>query len=331
MSTGPQPRRSCTFAASAAALLLLAAPLDAQRPELAPAVQLFDRGQFAEAKPLFVAAAQRDPRNAEAHYYLGRVAMHDGALADATRALERATALDATRSVYFEWLGNAYGLQARRANVLKQAGLARKTIGAWDRAVALDPGNLDARANRMQYYLEAPGFLGGSEDKAVAEAAEIRRRDPYRGALATAVLHERKKRYADAERTYLDAIRQFPDSLGLRYRLGFGYQAIKQWDKAFAVWDDLLRVRPGEAGALYQVGRTGALSGQRLDRAEQALREYLRTTRGPTDPPAGAAHYRLGMVLEQRGDRAGARTEYEAALRLDPAHKDAKAALKKLE
>jgi tetratricopeptide (TPR) repeat protein len=313
-----------------AALFVAALPLRAQRPDLAPAVQLFERGQFAEARPLFAAAATRDPLNAETHYYLGRIALHDAAAEVATRELERATQLAPDRSVYFEWLGNAYGSQAQRANMLKQAGLARKTIAAWDKAVALDPDNLRARENRVQYYLQAPGFLGGSEDRAAAEAAEISRRNPYFGALATARLHEQKKRYDDAERTYLAAVRQFPDSMAVRYRLGFGYQALKQWDKAFSVWDEMLRLRPAEAGALYQVGRTGALSGQRLERAEQALRQYLRAAPGPGDPPAAAAHYRLGMVLQQKGDRAGARAEYEAALRLDPAHNDAKAALKKL-
>lgn len=319
--------RSVTLAAG----LLLALPVGAQDIDLAPAVRLFESNQVAEARPLFVDAARRDPRNAAAHYYLARIAMHEDRLDEAARAAERATRLDPRRSLYFEWLGNAYGRAAQRASMLKQAGLARKTIGAWDRAVRLDPNNLKARENRMQYYLQAPGFLGGGEDRALAEAAEIRRRDAYRGVLATATLHEAKKRFADAERTYLEGVRQFPDSMGLRFRLGLGYQALKQWDKAFAVWDETLRRRPAEPRALYQVGRTGAMSGQQLDRAEGALRRYLALpAHAPEDPPPAAAHYRLGMVLQHKGDRAGARAAYEAALRLDPAHEDAKAALQKL-
>ena len=310
--------------------LLLAPTLGAQGAGLAPAVRLFESGRTAEAKALFAAAVQREPGNAEAHYYLGRIAMRANALGDATRELERATRLDGSRSVYFEWLGNAYGSQAQRANVLKQPGLARKTIAAWDRAVALDADNLEARENRVQYYLQAPGFLGGGADRAAAEAAEVRRRNPYRGALLTARLHERDKRHADAQRVYREAAVRFPDSLGVRYRLGYGYQATRQWDEAFAVFEAMARERPGEAGALYQIGRTGALSGQRLDAAERALRQYLRTTPGADEPPLAAAHYRLGMVLAHGGDAAGARREYEAALRLDPAHREARAALQKL-
>ena len=318
------------FTVLAATLLLLAPPLRAQGIDLAPAVRLFESDRTAEARPLFVDAARRDPRNAAAHYYLARIAMHENRLDEATREAERATQLDPRRSLYFEWLGNAYGRAAQRANMLKQAGLARKTIGAWDRAVELDAENLQARENRVQFYLEAPGFVGGGADKAAAEAAEIGRRSAYRGALVTAAVHEHEKRYGDAERVYLGAIRDFPDSLGVRYRLGYGYQARKEWSKAFALFETMARERPAESGALYQVGRTGALSGERLDAAEDALRRYLRTTPKAGEPPHAAAHYRLGMVLARKGDRAGARAEYGAALRLDPAHKDAKAALKKL-
>jgi tetratricopeptide (TPR) repeat protein len=317
------------------AALLGGAPLGAQaaaqRASLAPAIQLFESGRTAEAKPLFAAVVARDPRDAEAHFYLGRIAMRASSLGEAIAEFERAVALDPRRSRYHEWLGNAYGSQARGANTLKQAGLARKMIGAWNRAVELDPDNIDARESRVQFYLQAPGIMGGSTDKALAEVAEIRRRNPYRGTLAAAAVQEHEKQYAAAERTYTDAIRAFPDSMGLRYRLGLGYQALKEWDKAFAVWDEMLRLRPAEAGALYQVGRTGALSGQQLDRAEQALRRYLAAQgRRPTDPPPAAAHYRLGMVLERKGDRVAARAEYEAALQADPQHKDAKAALAKL-
>jgi tetratricopeptide (TPR) repeat protein len=72
------------------------------------------------------------------------------------------------------------------------------------------------------------------------------------------------------------------------------------------------------------------MSGQRLDRAEEALEAYLRTTPGRNDPSLAAAHWRLGMVHEKRQDRQRAKTEYETALRLDPTFKQATESLRKL-
>ncbi|MDQ6829272.1 MAG: tetratricopeptide repeat protein [Gemmatimonadota bacterium] len=80
----------------------------------------------------------------------------------------------------------------------------------------------------------------------------------------------------------------------------------------------------------YQLGKTAAMSGQRLDAGEAALKKYLTmpVTRG--NPTPAGAHYRLGMIAERRGNSAGAKAEYETAVSLDPKLEDAKKALAKL-
>ena len=80
---------------------------------------------------------------------------------------------------------------------------------------------------------------------------------------------------------------------------------------------------------LYQLGRAAAVSGQRLETGEAALRRYL-TRDGAKKAFDGTVHYRLGAVLERRGDVAGARTEYELAVSLDPRNNAAKRALASL-
>ena len=72
------------------------------------------------------------------------------------------------------------------------------------------------------------------------------------------------------------------------------------------------------------------MSGQRLERATEALEAYLQTTPGRNDPSLAAAHWRLGMVHEKRQDRQRAKAEYESALRLDPTFKPATESLRKL-
>jgi hypothetical protein len=43
-----------------------------------------------------------------------------------------------------------------------------------------------------------------------------------------------------------------------------------------------------------------------------------------------AGHYRLGMILERRGDSVGAIEQYERAHRLDPYNEEAEAAFQRL-
>ena len=49
-------------------------------------------------------------------------------------------------------------------------GHASKAHRYFEKAVELDPKNLEAMNDLFEYYLEAPGFLGGGFDKAQALA-----------------------------------------------------------------------------------------------------------------------------------------------------------------
>ena len=293
-------------------------------------VRLFEAGKFKEAKTVFEPVFKSNARDAAAAFYLGRIAMEERDHDRASDYFETATKLDAKSSTYFLWLGRAYGREAQSANVLRQPGLAKKARSAWEHAIELDANNLDARSDLIQYYVQAPGFLGGSTSKALEQAEEIRKRNALRGYLELGALYERDKKFAEAEKAYLGAAQEKSDRHVGEYRLGLFYQNTGSYDKAFDLFESMIAANPNEAGALFQIGKTGALSGQRLERAAEALEAYLQTTPGRNDPSLAAAHWRLGMVHEKRQNRQRAKAEYETALRLDPTFKPATESLKKL-
>ena len=92
----------------------------------------------------------------------------------------------------------------------------------------------------------------------------------------------------------------------------------------------LLRARPDDPVALYEIGRIAALSGRDLDRGEASLKRYLEHSPKGDEPSRADAHLRLAEIDERRGDRDGARREYRAALELDPGASGARQALGKL-
>jgi tetratricopeptide (TPR) repeat protein len=79
---------------------------------------------------------------------------------------EKLVALEPENSNFHHWLGKSYGRIAETASWIKAMSMAKKTRKAFEKAVALDEKNIDALEDLMQYYLEAPGFLGGSKKKA---------------------------------------------------------------------------------------------------------------------------------------------------------------------
>ena len=98
--------------------------------------------------------------------YLGKIALTQGDIDGSIRQLEQCVKIDDSNAECLAWLGNALGSAAQRANKLKLPVLAKRTKKEFDRAVELDPGNIEGRSGELQYYMHAHGFLGGSMGKA---------------------------------------------------------------------------------------------------------------------------------------------------------------------
>jgi tetratricopeptide (TPR) repeat protein len=309
-------------------LLTVPAALGAQDVALARACSRLGDARHPDARSAVQQAAQG--AGAPADFARGCLAMADRQWATAVGAFERAVAAADGSAVAHFWLGRAYGEQAQRANVLRQASLARKTKGHFDRAVQIDPEYLDAREGLLQYYLLAPGMLGGSEEKARAQAEEIRRRDPYRGAFAAGRIAARRKAWGEAAREYDGLAAQFPDSAAPWLSLVSIHAQQRRWDEVFRIADRLQRVQPGSTLALYLAGRAAAETGEQLERGDEALTRYLAAQRKPGEPAPANAHWRRGAIRERQGRRDLARADYEAALRLDPELKAAREAIARL-
>jgi tetratricopeptide (TPR) repeat protein len=304
------------------AFTLLAIPLGAQSVE--QGIQLFDARKYVEARAVLLPHGEGD---ASAAYYLGRIEMGNDDPVKAAEWFERAVKMNPKSAVYYDWLGRAYAIQARSANMFRAASLARKAKNALETALALDPDNLDVRDDLITYYSRAPGFVGGSKQKAREMLLELKRRNAYRGSLAAANLCTREKDIACAERELTGMLTIYADSSAVYASLAILYANENKFDKAFDLLDQRLRTKPNELTTLYQVGRTASLSGQNLDRGEQALKTYLASPPPEQGPAPAHVHYRLGTIYEKKGAKDLAREEYRAALLLNPRHQDAQKAL----
>ena len=287
-------------------------------------IQLFNASKFGEAREVLLPHGERD---ADAAFYLGRIELEGNDADKAAGWFERAIGMNPKSSVYYDWLGRAYGTQAQHANRFRQPFLARKTKNAWETALALDPDNLDVRDDLIIFYSRVPGFLGGNKEKAHEMALEIMKRNPYRGSMAATNLCAAANDTLCVVRGLQEMMTSYPDSAGVYAGLAVFYANQNQFDKAFAVLDERLRTNPNELRTLYQLGRTAALSGQNLDRGEQALKVVLANPTPESGPSPAGLHYRLGMIYEKKGAKELAREEYRTVLQLNPRHQDAQKAL----
>ena len=195
--------------------------------------------------------------------------------------------------------------------------------------MALDPASVEARLSLMDFYLLAPGIMGGSVAKAREQAGEIRRQDPLKGYLASGRIAEHEKQLDAAEAEYRDGVpgvsaEEGPVPLAREPRRKT--EAVR---KGLRHPRDLLKAQPGDETVYFTIGRFGAQTGERMDRAEECLKRYLQHEPGKDEPALSSAHYQLGVLLEKKGDRQAARREWQQALALDPNHSAAKEALAK--
>ena len=294
------------------------------------AFNFFEAGELEKAKSFFEELVEKNEKNSEAFYYLGRILFEENDLKKAEKQFKKAVKLEPNSSLYHTWLGHTYGNRINNVNFFKKMGMARNIKKQYEKALQLDPNNTDAIEGIITFHTEAPGLVGGSKDQAKQYANRLKVLDKYEGIRAFAKIYEKQKKYDLAEKEYKSAIIELPDKMDPRFSLGYFYQRREKFDNAFEVFEQMVADSSENWSALYQIGRTGALSGQNLDRAEACYKLYLQNERGPNNPSLASTHWRLGMVYEHKRQKDLARKEYGTALKLDPELEQAKKALKKL-
>lgn len=260
------------------------------------AMELFKARRYPEARAAFEAVLAREPRNAAATFYLGRSIeprADANALPEALKWYEKAIELEPNNATYLARYGGASLLLAARTTSF---GAATRGRDAMEKAIKLNPDDLEARAGLMQFYQRAPWPLGSSA-KAATQLEEIRKRDPDRATVLTVSAKAAEKDYAGA----------------------------------FKLCEQILAKKPKDYTALYHYGRTAAVSGQNLERGLECLQQCVRLEPpGPSAPALTNAWNRLGDVEQQLNHLAEARAAYEKALQFDPTNKVAADSLAKL-
>ncbi len=298
----------------------------------ASADALLSAGRADDAVSALRARVAASPNDAAAYNLLSRAYFYLERWDDAVRAGEQAVRLAPNSSEYHMWLGRAYGEKADHASFITAAALAGKVRQEFEKAVALDATNSAARADLAEFYLEAPGFVGGGKDKALAQAQQLQSQNAAAALWVKSRIADDARRSAEAEAYLKQAVDVTHGAAEQWLNLARFYQRHGQPDKmedavnhavAAATRSPETNVLVEAAGILFQAGRN-------FNGAIQALETYLASDRKVEDAPAYRAHLLLGNILAKQGDRSGAAREYRAALALASNYQPARQALARL-
>jgi tetratricopeptide (TPR) repeat protein len=281
----------------------------------ATAYRALQEGRVDEAAALLtttLAGHPDKPAAATAHQLLCR-GLYAQNLADAAiHECELAVATAPATSDNHLWLGRAYGLKARHAGPITAFQRARKVQSSFARAVELNGQSVAALNDLGEYYIDAPGIVGGGADKAVALAQRAMQANPAVAHRILALLAQSKGDYATAEKEFKSAVAvlRSPEAW---VDLARFYQVRSRYDEAVSAAQAAIASDRARDAALVDAAAILIASNRALDIAERCLRMYLASPAKSDAAPAFKVHLQLSELLARRGDKVAASGDIAAA------------------
>ncbi len=277
-----------------------------------------NRGRADEALRLLNAALEENAADAEALNLRCRVLFAEERWDDAIAACERSVAIEPGNSSYHMWLGRAYGEKADRVSFVTAYKMAKLIRAEFEAAASLDPHSGEALSDLGQYYVEAPSFLGGGENKAAALANQL-------DAFAPDRAHELRARIAEQKRDYVTAEKEFRAKISAASHislkaaaqswmdLGSFYHRRDRLDEMQAALESGAAAAANDHGsALVDGASTLIKAGREPKIAAQWMQDYLNGNALSEDSPAFVVHSQLGDLYKSMGNKQAAAREYAA-------------------
>jgi Flp pilus assembly protein TadD len=265
-----------------AAVAMMAGAAWAASPDIAVARKLYDSTDFEQSLKVLLAIPSKD---GAVYDLIGRNYYMQGDYKRATEALERAVAAEPANAGYALWLGRAYGRRAETSSPFTAPAHASKARQYFEKSVRLNPMNLEAQSDLFEYYLEAPGLLGGGLDKAQASAANIAKISPADGQLAEAELAEKRQESASAEEHLRRAVELAPRQIGKLIDLARFLAKQGRFQEAEQSFDHAEKIAPNSPRLLFARAEIYVKAHRNLEVAKELLKRYLAAELTADDPP----------------------------------------------
>lgn len=206
-------------------------------------------------------------------------------------------------------LGTVLGVQAMSEGMLKAARSAGVVKTALIQAQALEPNWYPARSALVEFYLVAPGMMGGSASKATALAAGAPQPEQVRALQARLAMQDGKPEALLLLLTPLLSATDPEVASDVRQwatQAAFGLFSEGQAVKAQGYFERLSQDRPGHAMGPFGLARVRSEAGAYDDAVK--LFELSATLKGADRLPID---YRKGIALQQAGRVDAARLAFK--------------------
>jgi tetratricopeptide (TPR) repeat protein len=259
--------------------------------------KLIEAGHWKRARTIVEAQLAQNPNDAPANFLLSQIRNAFGDYTTPLPLAQKAVALDGRVAKYHRQVAEATGLEARHANAFRLIMLARQFRSEIDTAISLDPHDVQAHRDLLEYYLVAPGIAGGDVQKASAMAKQISQLDAAEGLLAEARVASFRKRFNEAGELLRRAAGIQPPSYRAHLELAKFYASPEGFNGALVLSTARELLKP-DAGRVEPYTILAQLYAQQCD--WNAL-DSLLTEATQQNPDDLAPYYRAAETLLAQG------------------------------
>lgn len=286
------------------------------------AERYFAEEEFTKAQPIFENHFKDYPNDLKTREYLGDIASYaedwDAAITYYSGLVE---VEDLNANYHFK-AGGALGMKALEISKIRALGYIGDIKKHFERAAKLDPKHIEVRWALVEFYIQLPGIIGGSEKKAIKYANQLAKLSPVDGHLANGYIAEYSDRHKDAERYYKQAI-SVGGSVHTYEKLTGLYENTNQPKKAIETVSNCLKVHNRNA-LHYQIGKIAAQYNLDAELGINCLQKYIENHTVKDGVPKDWAYYRLAQIYKNIGNKKSALQWIDKALVDRPSFKEAR-------
>ena len=274
--------------------------------------KLLSKKQYTEAEHTAYNYLKTNPQDMEVKELLGDAYGYQKKWDQAISVYKQLVDYKKTNAEYHYKYGGAMGMKALAINKIEAMGMISNIREAFLKAAELDPKHTNTRWALVEFYMQIPGLIGGSQAKALKYADELYNLSKVDGYLAKGYIYETDNEPNLAEKYYKLAIKE-GGSLWCYDKLTTFYEKQNQPEKALNNLEEAKSKHKRNA-LHYQIGKVAAEYNIELHKGEQCLITYIENYSPNDGVPKAWAYYRLAQIYLLKKDKTEALKHIDLAI-----------------
>lgn len=276
--------------------------LYAQTTTLQESETYLQQGDLEKAKILLEKNVSANPRDEASLALLGDIAGFQKQWDEAISYYKELLDLKPKDPNYNFKYGGALGMKALSVSRFQAALLLPDLKKYLEKAAQLDKNHVKTRRALVELYIQLPGILGGSVDKAKQFSQELQNIDPMQASLARAYIYRHNDKEAEAQNAYSTALNLYRKS----------------------------HAGNKDNNLNYEMGKIAAEYKMELNYGYNLLENYLANYSYKDIYTPEWVYYRQAQIKAHLNNKEAALTLVEKALSLNPEFKEARQEKKRI-